>query len=379
MEEAYKQYANQARRKNRSSTNLNHLSLAPFTSRMPLQDDDALPEHLTSPHHSTSYLQGKSAPTTPGLLSRSPARSNSNARRSSVPHADIPKSKSATHLTPGASDRKANNRKSVSGTTSPTVRRRKEKDDFLARDQNDSDWLLRTGALITNENREFKGQAWLVSRQSSTSLTGVRDAEEEAFERELARERELASRRSSRRGSLADVDGAYTHSARPSRPGSRSASRVGTRSQILTPMDRHSDEGYFPRNHDSEDYIAGPDFVNLDEQLESLEFDTTQDDEAAVRRLVKGERAGAASWVGNILGWPLFAVEENEDESDDDADGEFEGEADEEAHGLRSSWSARQFEGVAGAPEERIPPPKADEGGWQDAAWLLSVATKVLL
>ncbi|KAK1596150.1 uncharacterized protein LY79DRAFT_509876 [Colletotrichum navitas] len=381
MEEAYKQYANQARRKNRSSTNLNHLSLAPFTSRLPLQDDDALPDYLTSPHHNTSYLEGKSAPTTPGLLSRSPARSASHVRRSSVPHADLPKSKSATHLAPAASDRKSHNRKSVSGTTSPAVRRRKDKDDFSVRDRNDSDWLLRTGALISNENREFKGQAWLVSRQSSTSLTGMRDADEEAFERELARERELASRRSSRRGSLVDLDGAYTHSARPSRPGSRSASRVGNRSQMLTPMERHSlDEGYFPR-HEGEDYIPGPDFVNLDEQLESYEPDTTQDDEAAVRRLVKGERAGGASWVGNLLGWPLFAVEENEEESDDeDADGEFEVEGDEEgARELHRSWSARHFESVIDAPEGLIPPPKANEGGWQDAAWLLSVATKVLL
>ncbi|KAI8216847.1 hypothetical protein K4K53_009746 [Colletotrichum sp. SAR 10_77] len=376
MEEAYKQYANQARRKNRSSTNLNHLSLAPFTSRLPMQDDDALPDHLTSPAHSTSYLQGKSAPTTPGLLTRSPARSNSHVRRASVSHAELTKSKSATHLAPAANDRKAHYRKSVSGTTSPTVRRRK--DDFSARDPNDSDWLLRTGALISNESREFKGQAWLVSRESSTSLTGIRDAEDEAFERELARERELASRRGSRRGSLADMDGAYTHSARPSRPGSRSASRAGTRSQMLTPMERHSDEGYFPRHHDSDELVPGPDFVNLDEKLEAFDFDTTQDDEAAVRRLVKGERAGAASWVGNILGWPLFAVEENEEESDDeDMDGDFGHEID-EAQELRS-WSARQFEGVPNAPEERIPPPKANEGGWQDAAWLLSVATKVLL
>ncbi|KAF6844698.1 hypothetical protein CMUS01_00882 [Colletotrichum musicola] len=373
MEEAYKQYANQARRKNRSSTNLNHLSLAPFTSRLPLQDDDAIPDHLISPARSTSYLQGKSAPTTPGLLTRSPARSNSHARRSSVPHAELTKSKSATHLAPAASDRKAHYRKSVSGTTSPTVRRRK--DDLPARDLNDSDWLLRTGALISNESREFKGQAWMVSRASSTSLTGMRDADEEAFERELARERELASRRGSRRGSLADLDGAYTHSARPSRPGSRSASRVGTRSQMMTPMERHSDEGYFPRHHDGEDYIAGPDFVNLDEQLEAFEFDTTQDDEAAVRRLVKDERAGT-SWVGNILGWPLFAVEENEEETDEE-DTESGGEVD-EAHELRS-WSTRHFEGVSGTADERIPPPKANEGGWQDAAWLLSVATKVLL
>jgi hypothetical protein len=29
--------------------------------------------------------------------------------------------------------------------------------------------------------------------------------------------------------------------------------------------------------------------------------------------------------------------------------------------------------------DERVPPPKADEGGWHDAAWLLTVASKVIL
>ncbi|KAG4216802.1 hypothetical protein PC116_g34717 [Phytophthora cactorum] len=34
---------------------------------------------------------------------------------------------------------------------------------------------------------------------------------------------------------------------------------------------------------------------------------------------------------------------------------------------------------MSNAQEERIPPPKSDEGGWRDAAWLLTVASKVLL
>ncbi len=45
----------------------------------------------------------------------------------------------------------------------------------------------------------------------------------------------------------------------------------------------------------------------------------------------------------------------------------------------RRRSSVRQFEGVTTLVEERMPPPKADEGAWQDAAWLLSVASKVLL
>lgn len=40
-----------------------------------------------------------------------------------------------------------------------------------------SQWLQRTGAAITSETRESKGQGWLVSRASSTSL--VKDGEDD--------------------------------------------------------------------------------------------------------------------------------------------------------------------------------------------------------
>jgi hypothetical protein len=232
--------------------------------------------------------------------------------------------------------------------------------------------LLRAGALISSETREFKGQAWLVSRQSSTSLSGIRDADEEAFDRELARERDLASRLSSRRASLANIEG--EHSPHGSRRGSRSASRVGSHTQIITPRERRSEDGYFPRGLDGDEYIPGPDFVNLDEKLEAIELDASQDDdEATIRRLVKGGSARPGSW---LPGWSLFAVEENDDESDD-ADEETEGDCEDLRE--RRGMSVRHFEGVSNIPEDRIPPPKADEGGWQDAAWLLSVASRVLL
>jgi len=41
-----------------------------------------------------------------------------------------------------------------------------------------NDWAYRTGAALTSETRESKGQSWLVSRESSTSLVG--EGEEEA-------------------------------------------------------------------------------------------------------------------------------------------------------------------------------------------------------
>jgi hypothetical protein len=375
MDVAYKQHANQARRQNRSSTNLNRLTLAPLTSKLPLTDPEDLPEFSTSSfQHNVSYLQGKSAPTTPRLLAHSPARAHSRSRRSSVPDQKpdaLPKSKSASHLA-GIS----NGKHAKSGTLTPTARRRKEEysSSITIKDRNDSDWMLRTGALLSIETRESKGQAWLVSRQSSTSLTGLRDAEEEALERELAREKELASRRGSRRGSLA---GDEMRSPPTSRFGSRSHSRVGSRTLLRTPLELHPDEGYFNQEFVSEEYMQGPDFVSLDEKLEAIEIDTTQADEAAVRRLMKRENAGTNSWMGNLIGWSLFSVEENEEESDN-ADGEM-SEGDEEEGELTRSASTRHFEGVATVPESRIPPPKQDEGGWQDAAWLLSVASKVLL
>ncbi|KAH6656762.1 hypothetical protein BKA67DRAFT_552976 [Truncatella angustata] len=380
MDVAYKQHSNQARRKNHSSTNLSHLTLAPLTLKLPLTDPEDLPEFVASPlQHNVSYLQGKSAPTTPRLLARSPARGNSRSRRSSIheikPDADtLTKSKSASHLAGFSSGQKHR----ASGTYTPTTRRRGEEHTTLSIEyRNDSDWMLRAGALISTEMRESKGQAWLVTRQSSTSLAGLRDAEEEAFAREFAREKELASRRGSRRGSLAH-EGTITSPT--SHVGSRSHSRKGSRNIPRTPLRDHLDDGYFGHFGQeisaSEEYIQGPDFVSLDEKLEAVQIDTSQADEATVRRLVKQENAGMGSWMGNLIGWSLFSVEEQEESDIGEGD---ESEAGEVRSNLSHSPSRRRFEDVASASEPRMPPPKADDGGWNDAAWLLSVASKVLL
>ncbi|KAI1340097.1 hypothetical protein F5Y15DRAFT_63922 [Xylariaceae sp. FL0016] len=369
MDVAYKQHANQARRKNRSSTNLNHLSLAPLTSKLPLTDPDDLPDFVASPvQYNPSYLQGKSAPTTPRLLKSPPrTRGNSPRRRSSVPEVPallLPKSKSTTHLAV------PRGRRHGPGQISPTTRRRKDEEE-----RRDSDWMLRTGSLISSEARESKGQAWLVSRASATSLTGMRDAEEEAYERELAREKELASRRGSRRGSIAGADEDPFFPS--SRFGSRSHSRVGSRSQfrtpLRTPLERSTQPDYFAQDSAVEDeYMQGPDFVSLDEKLEAVEVDTSQADEATVRRLVNRRSMGMGAWM-----WSLLAVEEH-DEDSDNAGGEVtDGETEESQ--LPRSASTVDFEGFSSLSEERVTPPKVDEGsGWQDAAWLMSVASKVL-
>ncbi|KAK8094537.1 hypothetical protein PG997_001222 [Apiospora hydei] len=339
----------------------------------PLPDD--LPDFVASPlHYNPSYLQGKSAPTTPRLLARSPARTGSRSRRSSL-HATqtdaLPKSKSTTHLVAGKQ----------SGALSPTAKRRKDEHGLSTHDRKDSDWLLRAGALISTETRESKGQAWLTARISSTSLTGLRDTEEEVYKRELAREKELASRRGSRRGSITGPEDMLLLTSPNSRLGSRSHSRVGSRTLLRTPLDRQQHEdGYFVQHEfASAEYVQGPDFVSLDEKLEAIEVDTTRADEATVRRLVKRGSAGMGSWMGNLIGFSLFSVEENDEESDDPDDDLSDAEEDESQ--LGRSPSAGHLEDLSAASKPRIPPPKADEGatGWQDAAWLLSVASKVLL
>ncbi|KAK7744727.1 hypothetical protein SLS62_010084 [Diatrype stigma] len=410
MDVAYTKHSNEARRKNRSQPNLNHLSLAPLTSKLPLPDHDELPDSVTtaSPavqYYNPSYLQGKSAPATPRLLSsRSPARTRTSSptRRSSSVHGaagrstgQLPKSKSASHLhglTPATAARHHHHHGHAAAAAAAD-----------ARDKSDSDWLLHAGAFISTEAREGKGQAWLISRASTTSLTGGRDVEEEAYERELARERELASRRGSRRGSLNGDDDAGGGGGILT-PNRRSHSRVHhhpktpLRTPLRTPMRgsalEHQSGGgerdYFTPHSPAEDgvdeEVPGPDFVSLDEKLEAIEGEGGRGDygqaadEAAVRRLLKGDRAGAGSWMGSLLGWSLFSVEENDEESSVSEDDNAEDGETTDGSYLSRSTSTKSFHDIAAdVSRERVAPPKADEGGWHDAAWLLSVASKVLL
>ncbi|KJR86949.1 uncharacterized protein SPSK_01679 [Sporothrix schenckii 1099-18] len=518
MDLAYSQQQ-QARRKNRSAANLQHLSLAPLTSRLPLRDDydgtDIIDSHSYFSHAHTSsnsaalaripsYIQGRSAPATPRLLSKSPTASRSHSHEgrrrahvagggsrtpggtghSSKAHTGaLAKSLSTTQL-----HIDGNHQHLRSNGTGGARQHRRRKTDHGHHEGGGDDWLFRAAVLVASEARESKGQSWLTARASSTSLSGLRSAEEAedvaAFERELAREREYldriagSSRRGSRRGSLdhdvtSPIASAHGHgpasrsgsrfgsragSHLGSRPTSRTHSRAGSRVQLLTPLDtrRHSPDyngmpatgeaGYFDYAEVAEDdgvhhnhlaTPAGPDFVNLDDALEAIELhqrDMSLEDEDHIRRLVKREKAGGVmgSWLGNVFGWSLFSVQEIEGEVDDDDDydddeDEEDGDEDEveedddteadvterrsddifeegsvgqdgkaAANGRRRrsrkrrGWNRqgptvaanrRRFEGdESHATEDPVPPPPgSNEGTWQDAAWLLSVASKVIL
>jgi hypothetical protein len=267
------------------------------------------------------------------------------------------------------------------------VRDAEELRPFSELDRNDSDWLLRAGATLATSAREAKGQAWLASRASSTSLTAQKDEEDEDMEA-----RNQARSRASRRGSTAgafDADDEFSpvttrrsfsfgpHTAASSRPvsrfPSRAGSRRGSRAQLFTPLSMEK-EGYFDQKAGAqEDFHAEPDFVDIEEEgIENAE--DTKSDEAVIQKLARASGSGIGGWVEKMLGWSLFAVDEDGEETETDT-------VDEKAEDseISSRTSRPHVESIAG-PEDAIPPPQDDDAGsWQDAAWLLSVATKVLL
>jgi hypothetical protein len=331
---------------------------------MPIDDDEYDGEHGVT----SSYIQGKSAPTTPSILSGSGHPRRSKQKKTTYAHESyfppdsrynepLTKAKSAGVIAPqqsylGMSD----------SPTSPIQTRGPSKP--LA--QQDDDWLYRTGSAIASGTRENKGQSWLVSRDSSTSLVQTSDGE--VYHRQEHVELQQAgSNHASRRASRA---ASRIGSAKPSRRGSRAGSRVEF-AQAIESHNLKSIEGYFNQ------VAIEPDFVEKDDQ-EALK------DDAEVDRLARIPGFGIGGLVDRLVGWPLFNVEEPSDEED-----ETEEETSEELKRRKLAQMKRRTEELekltsnsasATHPEPVVEPPRQEtEGGWNDAAWLLSVASKVIL
>lgn len=103
--------------------------------------------------------------------------------------------------------------------------------------------------------------------------------------------------------------------------------------------------------------------------------DEAREDDAVVRKLASTSSNGLGGWVERMLGWSLFAVDEDGEETETDT-------LDEKAEDseISSRTSKRAIYGTESPPADVMPPLRDEEaGGWQDAAWLLSVATKVIL
>jgi hypothetical protein len=136
--------------------------------------------------------------------------------------------------------------------------------------------------------------------------------------------------------------------------------------------------------------FAEPDFV--DEDCES------DGDEEEVARLARERGFGLGSLMDRLIGWTLFSVDEDgegsEDEDEDEDDtGRPENMTKEELILKRevdakrrkmeresiiaASAVHRPMEGEA-AGSSAAERPNEENGGWQDAAWLFSVASKAL-
>ena len=242
-----------------------------------------------------------------------------------------------------------------------------------------NEWLLRAGAAISSETRESKGQSWLVSRDSSTSLVAQADSEEE---QEVPEEFVSPySTRSSRHPSRAP-------SARQSRRGSRVGSRPDLtyfaanagRTPVRSGKDLRSGDDYFGNMRgDGGSEVAGPDFVGLEEEYEDEDEEQRMNEEE-VARLTKGSGYGFGSIVDRLVEWTLFEVREDGADADETEDELLSGVGHlDSALPTPKPKAERKPPMVKSAAESSRKAQDDGEGGWKDAAWLLSVASKVIL
>lgn len=142
---------------------------------------------------------------------------------------------------------------------------------------------------------------------------------------------------------------------------------------------------------DVDESVVEPDFVEADE--EGL------DDEEEVARLARERGFGLGGWMDALIGWTLFSVDEDGEgsEEDEEDEGEQVGLTSDEVRLMREVEAKRrkmERESIVAASALRVqdkadeggevkidvprPPEGQEAGGWQDAAWLLSVASKAL-
>ncbi|KAG0636854.1 hypothetical protein HOY80DRAFT_1011028 [Tuber brumale] len=265
-------------------------SLSPLTSGTVITEQDFSRKERRG--REGSYIQGLSAPTTPGILSRSHSLSS---RKNS--YIDLPKSKSSSQL---------------------------------SHRSNSTEWMQRTGAALTSEIREFKGQSWLVSRASSTSLVKGDDNDEilDFF-------------------TATTTGGITTPRCRPSKVHSNG----GYMSEELETLEKGN--GYFDQ---------------LDQEGEQKEGEGEEEEIDIPRGF------GLGQLVDRMIGWTVFAEDDTED--DESLDG-----YEDEAMAKKAKFISQsvKFDTID---EEKLREQRRlrdQDEGWQDPAWVFSIASRVLL
>jgi len=432
-------------RPKRSTTNLRDLRLAPLSSAF--AENNAPRERLTStsPHgrhdealdaqfarQHPSYLQGKSAPTTPGILSRSSNRRLGLSRRGSLHDeteeyfereddaehdrteiASVQKGKGEAALMAQLEHLQSQQSHSARGYTSSTRTpgartpgtrtpgprplsshmrsKTATSDSFQSNDKSDS-WLLRTGATTSALLQESKGQSWFVSHNKPTARS-ARESEDED-EDDQYEEMAALSASTAKLQLAGDGDGASPISARASQWGSRYGSRSASRrssfhdSAALQRPRRRSDGMLAGHNPPLRPLTADPSsgFKNGPRQAEQDEKDQREMD-----RLTAARSFGLGNLVDSVMNFGLFRSDEGGETSDEECSSNAYGsaaghdESQEQARERMAAEAKRRRE-----EKERLlsqPPPapigrgsdqSQQPSGWQDLAWLLSVASKIV-
>ena len=413
----------------RSFPNLTHLSLAPLSSRFPIDDDPALDNDTPDVHmgRRASYIQPQTTPATPSILSRSNSRVRNGTRKKRATHyayeghtwrstpddlsrTSMSKAKSSTDLLTARPDARRHpyhqqypQQRAYPPHTPKQYRT--PKSPIAPQDE----WLHRAGLVIASEARDAKGQSWLVTRTSSTSLHILHDnsstnlnhgSNRSSFDNndddyvsqrsQLTAEYGADDEYSPATPRLASRTTSRVPSAFPSRRGSRAG--LGSKIELMTPATVGF--GYVGDDYFSMQTGDEPDFVDPEEYSDD---DAGADPEDEVYRLRRDRSFGLGGWVDRLVNWSLFeedgelSDEEDEDDGDTDSEGNRRREAAviAEEKARRELEERRRFERLAGLQRkeemkenEPVPvsePNEDQEGGWQDAAWLLSVASKVLL
>ncbi|OJD18869.1 hypothetical protein AJ78_01124 [Emergomyces pasteurianus Ep9510] len=345
-------------RSRRSHTSLHHISLAPLTSRFPVDDDDGPDSDYFysnqddsgpsrrfaySPHPATmSYLASVSVPTTPPILSRNPSYSSLSKKKTSPSLSQM----SDTKLDKMGSEQARHHRRAKSYISQrPKL--------YNTAKRQDSEWLLRAGSLLSSATREEKGQSWLVKRASSTSLAAEEIPDNER-RRNSHHSRHTHSRRPrsglstptilSRRPSSshpaskfcsgADLSMTAAHLAgqslesRASIPddtvglvpdfvdenlrNEMSAMYPSPIGQATTPRERGVrgfDDSLYPTLSRRNSALDSS-FSASTSELSDSEIDEEEVDEAEMQRLTRERGLGLGRWIDRLVEWTLFNVEE---------------------------------------------------------------------
>lgn len=213
-----------------------------------------------------------------------------------------------------------------------------------------------------------------MSRESSTSLVAHGDDDEEPVQYASITPRSTRTSRAPSRMT----------SAKQSRRGSKAGSRADL-TYFATPAGQRENElsDYFG---DLKASLSGPDFVDVEDESESDGDDDDAEEnkmqEEEVRRLTDTSAVGG--FVNRLLDWSLG--EESDDEATSTPHTQTQRQVTRE-QGPRLDNVPNSDAHATAVKEARVDvstktrPRKGEEEphGWADAAWLLSVASKVLL